>query len=105
MKDIFFEHDLGSTEFEVLEYNKKEIIYTYSNSSNTVRKKVFSLDTNILTLPAFDNQGNQISIEAICNQSNLNSMIKHHRNPSLEKNCDLMVFLYLNINQYFYKNL
>jgi hypothetical protein len=68
--DIFFEHDLGSTEFEVLEYNKKEIIYTYSNSSNTVRKKVFSLDTNILTLPAFDNQGNQISIEAICNDPN-----------------------------------
>jgi hypothetical protein len=68
--DIFFEHDLGSTIFEVLEFNKKEIIYTYSNSSNTVRKRVFNLDTNILTLPAFDNQGNQISIEAICNDPN-----------------------------------
>lgn len=62
--DIFFEHNLNqSFLFKILEYNKKEILYKYDNSSTL--KYSFNRDTKILNRI----EDNQISKDSICNDT------------------------------------
>ena len=60
--DIFFTNDLNDSLFKVLKNNKKEIVFKYNNSSETIY--VLNRDTKILTTS--DGKGNLSINKSIC---------------------------------------